>query len=184
MLEEIINSNTFNALAGVVVGFFLSFISDFCSRKREQTGAREALFDEVRFNSEHSKNKIKILDQAIAALEEKKFLSTKSVHYSTSEFTGLYQKALPKLSNLERDNFRHLNSLHTTIDRFLYSFDESLKDDLNNAVTRKNTFESVYQGAAIQLTDIKKALKDSIFLSERLLSGSPVTIFQDQRHNK
>jgi hypothetical protein len=132
----------------------------------------------VRFNHEQTKDKIDILSQAISALKQQRFLSTKCAKYSTYEFEHLYHIALPKLSILERDNLRHLNSFYRTIDKILDGFDESFKNDIDNAQIRQNTLESVYKAAAIQLKDVRESLEKSLEISSNLLKGEPLPIFK------
>ncbi len=180
MWNEILNNGGILALAGVVIGFLLSEISGAYKKRSERIDSKNALLDEVRFNHEQTKNKIDILNQAILALKKEHFLSTKCAKYSTTEFEKLYHIALPKLSKLEKDNLRHLNSFYTTIDKLLDDFDASFKNDLDNATNRHNTLESVYEAAIIQLENIKESLSMSLNLSSRLLQGNPLPIFNDE----
>ncbi|WP_456426974.1 hypothetical protein [Rhodocaloribacter sp.] len=181
MWNEILNNGGILALAGVVIGFLLSEISGAYKKHREREDSKVALLDEVRFNHEQTINKIDILNQAIDALKKERFLSTKCAKYSTTEFESLYPLALPKLTRLQRDNLRHLNSFYITIDKLLDSFDESFKNDIDNAEIRRNTIESVYQAAIIQLENIKNSLSASLELSSRLLEGNPLPIFNSEK---
>lgn len=178
---NILNNEAIIALAGVVVGFVLSEVSSSCKKYKERKDCKKALFDEVRFNHEQSLNKIDILSQAIAALRKEHFLSTKCSKYSTTEFDNLYHIALPMLDELQRDNLRHLNSYYKTIDDLLDGFDETIKNDLDNASNRHNTFESVYEAAVVQLDSIKQSLTTSTELSSRLLGGNPLPIFEREK---
>jgi hypothetical protein len=177
MCSEILNNDGVIALAGVVVGFLLSEGSSAYKKRKEREDSKDALFDEVRFNHEQTINKIDILNQAIDALKQERFLSIKCANYSTTEFESLYHVALPKLNQLEKDNLRHLNSFYITIDKLLDGFDESFKNDLDNASNRQNTLESVYGAAIIQLDNIKQSLSRSLELSSRLLESNPLEIF-------
>ena len=181
MWNEILNNGGILALAGVVVGFLLSEISGAYKKHREREDSKEALLDEVRFNHEQTINKIDILNQAIAALKQNRFLSTKCAKYSTTEFESLYHVALPKLTRLQKDNLRHLNSFYITIDKLLDCFDESFKNDIDNASNRQNTLESVYEAAIIQLENIKESLSASLKLSSHLVEGNPLPIFNSER---
>ena len=149
MWNEIINNGGVLALFGVVVGFFLSEISSAYKKHKERKDAKASLYDEVRFNHEQTKNKIDILNQAISALKTRKFLSTKCAKYSTTEFENMYHIALSRLSVIERDNLRHLNSFYITIDKLLDGFDEVFKNDIDNSKARENTIESVYVASVI-----------------------------------
>ena len=149
MCDEIINNSWFPALAGVVVGFTFSEVAGAYKKHKERKDSKDSLFDEVRFNHEQTVDKIDILNQTISALRQEKFLSTKCAKYSTIEFENLYHVALPKLSILQKDNLRHLNSFYLTIDKFLDGFDESFKNDIDNAQNRQNTLKSVYEAAII-----------------------------------
>lgn len=177
MWNEIINNGGILALAGVVIGFLLSEVSGAYKKHKERKDCKRSLLDEVRFNYEQTKNKVDILNDAISALEEEKFLSTKCAKYSTTEFENLYHIAIPKLSILERDNLRHLNSFYLTIDKLLDGFDESFKNDIDNTQTRENTMESVYVASIIQLENIKDSLSKSLRLSSNLLNNEPLPIF-------
>jgi len=181
MCSEIFSSDGIIALAGVVVGFLLSEGSSTYKKYIERKDSKKALFDEVRFNHQQTINKIDILNKVIDALNQKRFLSTKCGKYSTAEFENLYPVALPRLSRLERDNLRHLNSFFITIDRLLDGFDESFKSDIDNASNRQNTIESVYEAAIIQLDDIKQSLSINLSLSSRLLEENPLPIFSDEK---
>lgn len=181
MWNEILHNGGILALAGVVVGFLLSEITISYKKHKERKDSKASLFDEVRFNQEQTNNKIDILNQAISVLEQQRFLSTKCAKYSTIEFKNLYNVALPKLTILERDNLRHLNSFYLTIDKLLDKFDESFKNDIDNAQTRQNTFESVYKAAAIQLKDIKESLSTSLNISSNFLKGNPLPIFSNEK---
>jgi len=94
MWEKILNNSGILALIGVFVGFLLSEVTNIFRRHKERKDSKSSLLDEVRFNHEQTKNKIDILDQAIAALEKQRFLSTKCAKYSTYEFEHLYHIAL------------------------------------------------------------------------------------------
>ena len=177
MCNEIINNGGILALAGVIVGFLLSEIAGAYKKHKERKDIKDSLFDEVRFNHEQTKNKIDIINQAISALKQERFLSTKCAKYSTIEFENLYHVALPKLTVLQKDNLRHLNSFYLTIDKLLDGFDESFKNDIDNAQNRQNTLESVYGAAVIQLDDIKDSLSANLNLSSNLLKGNPMPIF-------
>ncbi len=74
-----------------------------------------------------------------------------------------------------------MNSFYTTIDKLLDVFDESFKNDLDNAANRHNTLESVYEAAIIQLENIKESLSMSLNLSSHLLQGNPLPIFADEK---
>ena len=89
--------------------------------------------------------------------------------------------ALPKLTVLEKDNLRHLNSFYLTIDKLLDGFDESFKNDIDNWQTRQNTLESVYKPAVIQLKDIRESLSSSLNISSNFLKGKPLTIFSEEK---
>ena len=93
MLNEILNNGGILALAGVVVGFLLSEIAGAYKKHKERKDSKASLIDEVRFNHEQAINKIDILNQAISALEQARFLSTKCAKYSTIEFEHLYHVA-------------------------------------------------------------------------------------------
>lgn len=177
MWNEIINNGGILALAGVVIGFLLSEVSGAYKKHKERKDCKRSLLDEVRFNYEQTKNKVDILNDAISALKEEKFLSTKCAKYSTTEFENLYHIAIPKLSILERDNLRHLNSFYLTIDKLLDGFDESFKNDIDNTQTRENTMESVYVASIIQLENIKDSLSKRLRLSSNLLNNEPLPIF-------
>ena len=181
MWNEILNNGGILALVGVVIGFLLSEISGTYKKHVERKDSKNDLFDEVRFNHEQTKNKIDILDQAIHSLKIERFLSLKCTKYSTTEFENLYYIALPKLTRLEKDNLRHLNSFYTTIDKLLDGFDESFKNDIDNVSNRKNTPESVYEAALIQLDNIKESLATSLNLSSHLLARMPLPIFSDKK---
>lgn len=178
---EILNNGGILALFGVVVGFLLSEVSGAYKKNKERKDAKNSLYDEVRFNHEQTKNKIDILNQAISALNNEAFLSTKCVKYSTTEFESLYHIAIPKLSDLEKDNLRHLNSFYLAIDKLLDGFDESFKNDLDNTEVRQNTLESVYKAGIIQLDNILKSLKVSLSLSSSYLKGKPLPIFNAEK---
>lgn len=178
---EIINNGGIIALVGVIVGFLLSEVSGIYKKHNERTDAKNSLYDEIRFNQEQTKNKIDILNQAISALKNERFLSTKCAKYSTTEFENLYHIAIPKLSNLEKDNLRHLNSFYLTIDNLLSGFDESFKNDLDNTEVRKNTLESIYEAGVIQLDNIRESLKTSLNLSSGYLKGEPLPIFNEKK---
>lgn len=177
MWNEIINNGGILALAGVVIGFLLSEVSGAYKKHKERKDCKRSLLDEVRFNYEQTKNKVDIRNDAISALKEEKFLSTKCAKYSTTEFENLYHIAIPKLSILERDNLRHLNSFYLTIDKLLDGFDESFKNDIDNTQTRENTMESVYVASIIQLENIKDSLSKRLRLSSNLLNNEPLPIF-------
>ncbi len=142
---------------------------------------KTSLYDEVRFNYEQTKNKIDILNQAISALKSQKFLSTKCSKYSTIEFENLYHIALPNLSIVERDNLRHLHGFYVTIDKLLDRFDETLKNDIDNSQTRKNTIEYVYTASVTKLEDIKNSLIKSLNLSSGLIKNEPISIFPEKK---
>ena len=182
MWYEILTNGGILAIVGVVVGFFLSEISGAYKKNKERTDCKNALFDEVRFNHEQTKSKIDILNQAISALKQKRFLSTKCAKYSTIEFKNIYHVALPKLTILQKDNLRHLNSYYITIDKLLNSFDESFKNELDNARIRRNTLDSLYENASSQLTDIKSSLSNCLNLSSNLLQRNPLPIFRNKGH--
>jgi len=114
-------------------------------------------------------------------LKQQRFLSTKCAKYSTIEFENLYHIALPKLTILQKDNLRHLNSFYLTIDKILDGFDESFKNDIDNAENRQNTLKSVYEAAITQLGDIKESLSQSLNLSSNFLSGNPIPIFSNKK---
>jgi len=181
MWNEVINNGGILALAGVVIGFLLSELSSAYKKNKERNDCKAALLDEIRFNYEQTKNKIDILNQAISALKSRKFLSTRCTKYSTTEFETLYHLALPKFTVVEKDNLRHLNSFYLTIDKFLAGFEESFKNDIDNAETRQNTLESVYESAIIQLKDTGDSLSMSLKLSSNLLKGTPLPIFHVQK---
>ncbi len=181
MWKEILNNSGILALIGVFIGFFLSEITNIFKKNKERKDSKSSLLDEVRFNHEQTKNKIDILKQAIAALEEQRFLSTKCAKYSTYEFEHLYHIALPKLSVLERDNLRHLNSYYREIDNILDGFDQSFKNDIDNARIGKNTFGSVYKAAETQLKDVRDSLEKSLEISSNLLKGKPLAIFKSKQ---
>ncbi len=178
MCEKILNNSGILALVGVFLGFLLSEVTNIFKRCKERKDSKSSLLDEVRFNHEQTKNKIDILNQVIAALEDQRFLSTKCAKYSTYEFEHLYYIALPKLSVQERDNLRYLNSFYRTIDNILDGFDESFKNDIDNTQIRQNTLESVYNAAAIQLKDVRDSLVKSLDISSNLLKGKPLPIFK------
>lgn len=177
MWDKIINNGGILALAGVVIGFLLSEIAGTYKKHKERKDCRNSLLDEARFNYEQTKDKIEILNQAIDVLKKERFLSTKCAKYSTIEFENLYHIAMPKLSILEKDNLRHLNSFYLTVDKLLDGFDESFKNDIDNAQTRKNTIESVYVAAVILLENIRDSLSRSLELSSNLLNNNPSPIF-------
>lgn len=176
-MDKILSNGGILALIGVVVGFLLSELSSSYKRCVERSDAKKSLLDEVRFNHEQTKNKIDILEQALAALKNQKFLSTPCGKYSTSEFEHLYHVSLPKLSKSEKDNYRHLNSFYITIDDLLASFDSSFKNDLDNIEARQTSFESVYEAGILKMSDIKESLETSLTLSSGLLNGKPIQIF-------
>ena len=147
MCDEIINNGWVAALAGVVVGFIMSEVAGAIKKNKERKDSKASLFDEVRFNYEQTINKIDILNQAISALQQERFLSTKCAKYSTIEFENLYYVALPKLTILQKDNLRHLHSFYLTIDKLLDGFDESFKNDIDNAQNRQNTLKTVYEAS-------------------------------------
>jgi len=178
---EILNNGGILALFGVFVGFLLSEFSGTYKREKERKDAKSSLYDEVRFNHEQTKKKIDILNQAISALNNESFLSTKCTKYSTTEFEGLYHIAIPKLSNLERDNLRHLNSFYLAIDKLLDGFDQSFKNDLDNTESRQNTLDAVYKAGIIQLDNIRESLKISLSLSSSYLKGKPLPIFNTEK---
>jgi len=177
MWNEILNNGGILALIGVLVGFLLSEISGAYKKNNERNDSKAVIFDEVRFNYEQTRNKIDILNQAITALTSQKFLSTKCAKYSTTEFENMYRIAIPKLSIVERDNLRHLNSFYLTIDKLLDGFDETFKSDIDNSGARRNTIESVYVAAVIQLEGIRDSLSTSLQLSSGLLDNKPLPIF-------
>ena len=181
MCSEILNNRGILVIAGIVIGFLLSEISSAYKKNKERKDSRASLVDEVRFNHEQTKNKIDILNQVINALENKSFLSTKCAKYSTTEFENLYHIVLPKLSILEKDNLRHLNSFYLTIDKLLDGFDESFKNDIDNTEVRQNTLESVYEAGIIQLDNIRESLKVSLNLSSNYLNGNPLPIFGTEK---
>jgi len=181
MLDEIVKNRGILALAGVIIGFLLSEISGAYKKNKERKDCKKSLLDEVRFNHEQTRNKIAILNDAIGALQKEKFLSTKCAKYSTIGFENLYHIAMPKLSTLEKDNLRHLNSFYITIDKLLDGFDEAFKNDIDNAKTRENTIESVYVAAIIQLENIRDSLSVSLGLSSNLLKQKPLPIFDEAK---
>ncbi len=176
-----INNGWVSALAGVVVGFILSEVAGVYKKHKERKDSKNSLFDEVRFNHEQTKDKIEILNQAISALKQERLLSTKCAKYSTIEFENLYHVALPKLTILQKDNLRHLNSFYLTINKLLGIFDDSFKNDIDNAQSRQNTLKSVYEAAIIQLEDIKESLSKSLNLSSNFLKGNPIPIFSNKK---
>jgi len=178
---EIINNGGVLALVGVVVGFLLSEVSSIVKKHIERKDAKNTLHDEVRFNHKQTENKIDILNQAVSALKNKRFLSTKCAKYSITEFESLYHIAIPKLSSLEKDNLRHLNSFYLTIDNLLNEFDESFKNDLDNTEVRKNTLDSIYEAGIIQLDNIRESLEMSLTLSSGYLKGKPLPIFNEEK---
>ena len=178
---EIINNGGILALVGVIVGFLLSEASSIIKKHIERKDAKKSLLDEVRFNHKQTENKIDILNQVVSALRNKRFLSTKCSKYSTTEFERLYHIAIPKLSNLERDNLRHLNSFYLTIDNLLNGFDESFKNDLDNTEVRENTLDSIYEAGIIQLENIRESLQISLTLSTGYLKGKPLPIFNEEK---
>jgi hypothetical protein len=177
MWNEILNNGGILALLGVIVGFFLSELSGMYKKNKERKDSKASLFDEVRFNHEQTKNKIDILNQAITALKNQKFLSTKCAKYSTTEFENMYHIAIPKLIIIERDNLRHLNSFYLTVDKFLNRFDETFKNDIDNSKVRENTIELVYVASVIQLENIRDSLSTSLQLSSGMLNNKPLPIF-------
>jgi hypothetical protein len=179
MWNEILNNGGTLALIGVVVGFLLSEVSSTYKRCKDRSSAKIGLLDEVCFNYKQTKNKIDILAHAVTALSDKKFLSTKCTKYSTLEFEHLYHIALPKLNQLEKDNYRHLNGFYLTIDRLLDGFDESFKGDLDNMEARSTNLDTVYKAGIVQLENIKSALELSLGLSSNLLGGNPLEIFNE-----
>ena len=60
-------------------------------------------------------------------------------------------------------------------------FDESFKNDIDNAQIRQNTLESVYKAAATQLKDVRESLEKSLEISSNLLKGEPLSIFKLKR---
>jgi hypothetical protein len=180
MCSEILSNKGIIAIGGVVVGFLLSELSNAYKKSKERKDSKEAIFDEVRFNQEQTKNKIDILKQSIEALKQKRFLSIKCVKYSTTEYDNLYHIALPKLSLDQRDNLRHLHGFFIAIDKLLDSFEESFKSDIDNASNRDNTLESVYDAAITQLSEIKQSLSENMELSVHLLEGNPLQIFKNE----
>ena len=92
----------------------------------------------------------------------------------------MYHVAIKNLTTIEKDNFRHLIGFYVTIDKMLDAFDESFKNDLDNASNRKNILDSVYDAAIIQLSDIKQSLSNSLQLSLHLLENKPLQIFRDE----
>jgi len=181
MWKEIINNGGILALAGVVVGFLLSEAAGAYKKHKERIDCKNSLLDETRFNHEQTKNKIQILNDVIGALNKERFLSTKCANYSTVEFENLYHISIPKLSVLEKDNLRHLNGFYLTIDKLLDGFDESFKNDIDNAKNRQNTIESVYTAAIIQIENIKESLVMSLELSSALLKNKPLPIFNNKK---
>jgi len=181
MWNEIKDSGGIFALAGVVLGFLLSEIAGAYKKHKERKDSKDSLFDEVRFNREQTIDKINILNQAISALKRERFLSIKCAKYSIIEFENLYHVALPKLTTIQKDNLRHLNSFYLAIDKLLDGFDESFKNDIDNAQNRQNTIESVFEAAVIQLDDIKESLSVSLNLSSNLLKGNPLPIFSKEK---
>ena len=180
MISEIIKNDGIIALIGVVIGFALSEISSIYKKYKDRVDCKDAIYDEIRFNHKQTIDKIDILNKAIAALKDKKFLPTKCAKYSTIEFENMYHVAIKNLTTIEKDNFRHLISFYVTIDKMLDGFDESFKNDLDNTSNRKNTLDSVYDAAIIQLSDIKQSLSNSLQLSLHLLENKPLQIFRDE----
>jgi len=181
MLDEIINNTGILALAGVIIGFLLFEITGAYKKNKERKDCKRSLLDEVHFNHEQTRNKIAILNDAIGALQKEMFLSTKCAKYSTTEFENLYHIAIPKLSTLEKDNLRYLNSFYITIDKLLDGFDESFKNDIDNAKTRENTIASVYVAAIVQMENIRDSLSVSLGLSSNLINNKPLPIFNEQK---
>lgn len=164
-------------ILGVIIGFGLAELSAIIKKHNERKDCKNALIDEVRFNHEQTKNKISILDQTIHALNQKKFLSTQCATYSTMEFDNLYHIAIPVLHQLEKDNFRHLNSFYKKIDSILGAFDQEFKNDIDNIEIRQNNIDSIYESAAVKLGDIRDSLVKNLELTDSLLNGTPKHIF-------
>ena len=177
MWTEMLNHNGTWTILGIVIGFGLAELSAIIKKCKERKDCKNALIDEVRFNQEQTKNKISILDQIINTLQKGQFLSTQCATYSTIEFDNLYHIAIPVLSTLEKDNFRHLNSFYKKIDSILGSFDQEFKSDIDNCETRQNTMDSIYKSAAVKLKDIRDSLASNLELTNELLNGSPKPIF-------
>jgi hypothetical protein len=176
-ISELLEHRGLWTLLGVLVGFGFTEISSRVKKRRERIDCKAALLDEVRFNLEQSKDKIDILDQVIRALSEKEFLSTKCGRYSTTEFNSFFYITVPILTNVEKDNLRHLNSFYLKIDALLDEFDSQFRSDIEGSEKRDATIESVYKGHIIQLTDIRDSVSTHISLSEKLMSGEPVDLF-------
>lgn len=166
-------------LAGVIVGFILSLAYNARKEQKLRNDCKKSLFDEVRFNHEITKNKIDILDQAISELKQTRFLPIKCVAYSTIEYRNLYHIALPKLTALEKDNLRHLNSFYLTIDEFLDEFDESFKNNFGRPINSELDKRIVKNMATTKLKDMKESLSKNLELSSYLLKGKPLPIFKE-----
>ena len=182
--SNIIDKSALHAFVGVILGFAGSEVTQFFKRYREGRTAKEALFDEARFNCEQSKDKIDIITQAIAALEHKRFLPIKCGKFSTIDFENMYHLAIYKLKTKERDNFRHLYSFYKAMDEIIDNFEELFKNDIDNVVARNMTLDKVYQANVTRLKDAKEALTTNLELSKELIMGSPRSIYTQEKISK
>lgn len=160
------------ALAGVVVGFFLGEGSRYLRYRYDIWRNRRLVKEELRSVLSQLPLKADILRQAIRKLSERQVLSTRSVHLIATGYSSVLSDLYPHLSLIER------NCLHAIYERLRVA--DALMDEFENdfiRALREKVIGDPWTAYAGRLDDVLHSLHDVEELAKSYLSDSPIDVF-------
>jgi len=179
---NIINQSGFWIILGTIIGFTLSELSNIIKNKVKNSNLKNLLMDEIDSNYYQINYKIKIIDNIIVVLQDKKFLSGKSVSFSSTAFTHHFASIIGAFTPIQRDNIRNVYNLLSKIDEILNDFDVNYLDDIDHLEIRKNSLSGINKKHIAILNNLKDSLSMAQNLISKLKEGEPIDIYN--RNNK
>ncbi len=165
-------SEGFTAIIGVIVGFLLNEASKLFKDCRLSKKLKKALEDELNTNLYQLDQKIDIANQMVNALHQENILPGISVPFASSVYDHHFPSVLKDLNPIQRDNVRHIYSNLSVLDKVLFSFESSYKEDLQQGI-----FPDTNAAYIAKLKDVienYKVLKDLI---KNYLDNTPKDIY-------
>jgi hypothetical protein len=172
-MSEPVTPQPWWALAGVVLGFCLGEGTRYLRYRWEIHRNKRLVKQELRSVLSQLPQKQDVLEQAIAKLRQREFLSTASVRVLTTGYSSVLAALYPHLSIIER------NCLHVIYERLrvLEHVMESFEKDFLTAV-REKTLSDPWAAYTGRLDDLLHSISVVEDLAKSYVAGKPIDVFR------
>lgn len=139
-MDNLLNNNGFWTITGIVIGFILTFGSNFLKDYIHRRNIKKALKKELIFNCNVIGKKKEILKQMFDLLDLKNIYAVSPIHSMTNIYDTYISELSLYLNSEYKEDLHMIYSKLKINDKKMDEFEQNIKDDIRNG--HKNYIEA------------------------------------------